>query len=188
VVFGLNELRFDGRVAIVTGGGRGVGRCHALLLASRGAKVVVADYGVAMNGSGTSTEPAMQVVKEIEAAGGEAIVCHASVSDEAGANAMVSTALDTFGRLDILISNAGINDPDRFEDLSASQFRWMCEVQYLGTVYATQAAWSHFRKAGYGRIVNTRWSSSGRTWSASRPSWRHPPQSISRTSRASSTA
>jgi NAD(P)-dependent dehydrogenase (short-subunit alcohol dehydrogenase family) len=125
------------------------------LLASRGARVVVADYGVALNGSGSSTEPAQQVVKEIEAAGGEAVACHASVADESGAEAMVQTALDTFGRLDVLVNNAGIGDPELFEDLTTEQFRRMYEVHYLGTVYVTKAAWPHFRKTGHGRIVNT---------------------------------
>lgn len=154
-VRGLNELRFDDRIAIVTGAGRGVGRCHALALAARGAKVVVADYGVALNGVGSSTEPAQQVVAEIQAAGGEAVACHASVTEETGAALMVATALDTFGRLDVLINNAGIGDPELFEHQTAEQFRLMCEVQYLGTVNVSRAAWSHFMKNGHGRIVNT---------------------------------
>jgi NAD(P)-dependent dehydrogenase (short-subunit alcohol dehydrogenase family) len=151
----LNELRFDDRVAIVTGAGRGMGRCHALLLASRGAKVVVADYGTALNGTGSSAGPAQQVVKEIEAAGGEAVACYASVADEAGAASIVQTAFDAFGRLDVVINNAGIGDPELFEDATAEQFRRMVEVHYLGTVYVTKAAWPHFMKAGRGRIVNT---------------------------------
>ena len=151
----MNTLRFDDRVVIVTGAGRGIGRCHALSLAARGAKVVVADYGVALNGTGTSTKPAQQVVKEIEAAGGAAVACYASVADEAGATSIVQTAVDTFGRLDVVINNAGIGDPELFEDLTSEQFRRMCEVQYLGTVYVTKAAWPHFLAARSGRIVNT---------------------------------
>jgi NAD(P)-dependent dehydrogenase (short-subunit alcohol dehydrogenase family) len=149
------QLRFDGRAAIVTGAGRGVGRCHALLLASRGAQVVVADLGGQLDGSGASAEPADQVVKEIEAAGGEAVACYASVANEAGAASIVQTALDAFGRVDVVVNNAGIAEPDRFEDQPLDRFRRMLDVHYLGTVYVTYAAWPHMRDAGYGRIVNT---------------------------------
>jgi NAD(P)-dependent dehydrogenase (short-subunit alcohol dehydrogenase family) len=151
----VNELRFDGRAAIVTGAGRGVGRCHALLLASRGAKVVVADYGGALDGSGSSSEPAELVVKEIEAKGGEAIACFASVADEQGAAAIVQSALDAFGRVDVVVNNAGIAEPDRFEELTIPRFRKMVDVHYMGTVQVTYAAWPHMMQAGYGRIVNT---------------------------------
>jgi NAD(P)-dependent dehydrogenase (short-subunit alcohol dehydrogenase family) len=151
----MNELRFDGRSAIVTGAGRGVGRCHALLLASRGARVVVADLGGTLEGGGSSSEPAQAVVKEIEAAGGEAVACHASVADEAGAASIVQAALDAFGRVDVVINNAGIADPDLFEDHTLEKFRQMVEVHYLGSVYVTAAAWPHMMEVGYGRIVNT---------------------------------
>jgi NAD(P)-dependent dehydrogenase (short-subunit alcohol dehydrogenase family) len=151
----MNELRFDGRSAIVTGAGRGVGRCHALLLASRGARVVVADLGGTLEGGGSSSEPAQAVVTEIEAAGGEAVACHASVADEAGAASIVQAALDAFGRVDVVINNAGIAAPDRFEDDTLDRFRQMVEVHYLGSVYVAAAAWPHMMEAGYGRIVNT---------------------------------
>lgn len=151
----MSELRFDGKVAVVTGAGRGVGRCHALLLASRGAKVVVADYGGTLEGSGSSPVPAHDVVDEIAAAGGEAIPCVASVADEPGAASMVQAALDTWGRLDIVINNAGIGDPERFEDYTMDHFRLMADVQYFGTVNVTKAAWAHFIEAGGGRVVNT---------------------------------
>jgi NAD(P)-dependent dehydrogenase (short-subunit alcohol dehydrogenase family) len=151
----MDELRFDGRSAIVTGAGRGVGRCHALLLASRGAKIVVADLGGALEGGGSSAEPAEQVVKEIEEAGGEAVACHASVAEEAGAASIVQTAIDAFGRLDIVVNNAGIADPDWFEDISPQRFRQMIDVHLLGTAYVTHAAWPHLIEAGYGRVVNT---------------------------------
>ena len=151
----VDELRFDGRAAIVTGAGRGVGRAHALLLASRGAKVVVADLGGQLDGSGSSAEPAEQVVAEIVGAGGEAVACHASVADEAGAASIVQAALDAFGRVDIVVNNAGIADPDRFEELSLERFRRMVDVHYLGTVYVTSAAWPHMMAARYGRVVNT---------------------------------
>ena len=151
----MSELRFDDRAVIVTGAGRGVGRCHALALASRGAKVVVADLGGQLDGSGSSSEPAEEVVKEIEGAGGEAVVCHASVTDEAGAASIVQTALDAFGRIDVVVNNAGIADPDLFEDLSLDRFRRMVDVHYMGAVNVTFAAWPHMVKAGYGRVVNT---------------------------------
>jgi len=151
----MNELRFDGRVAIVTGAGRGVGRCHALLFASRGARVVVADLGGALEGGGSSAEPAETVVKEIEALGGDAVACHASVAEEAGAASIVQAALDAYGRVDVLVNNAGIADPESFEDESLEKFRRMVDVHYLGTAYVTKAAWGHMTTAGYGRIVNT---------------------------------
>jgi NAD(P)-dependent dehydrogenase (short-subunit alcohol dehydrogenase family) len=151
----MTELRFDGRAVIVTGAGRGVGRCHALLLAARGAKVVVADLGGQLNGAGSSTDPADEVVKEIEAAGGEAVACYASVAEEAGAASIVQTAIDAFGRVDAVVNNAGIAAPDWFEDLSIANFRRMIDVHYMGTVNVTFAAWPHMLEAGYGRIVNT---------------------------------
>jgi NAD(P)-dependent dehydrogenase (short-subunit alcohol dehydrogenase family) len=151
----MTELRFDGKSVVVTGAGRGFGRCHALLLAARGARVVVADNGVNADGSGSSPEPAHQVAKEIEAAGGEAVACFASVADAAGAEAIVQTALDAFGRLDVVVNNAGIVDPHWFEDLSMEQFRRMDEVHHLGTVQVSRAAWPHLLAAGNGCIVNT---------------------------------
>jgi hypothetical protein len=151
----MTELRFDGRAVVVTGAGRGIGRSHALLLASRGARVVVADYGAELDGSGSSSEPAQQVVEEIEAAGGEAVACHANVAEEDGAASIVETALERFGRLDAVVNNAGISDMHRFEDLSLAQFRRMIDVHFLGTVLVTKRAWPHFVEAGYGRVVNT---------------------------------
>jgi hypothetical protein len=151
----MSELRFDDRAVIVTGAGRGVGRCHALALAARGAKVVVADLGGELDGSGSSSGPAQEVVEEIKGAGGEALACHASVADEAGAASIVQAVLDGFGRLDVVVNNAGIADPDLFEDLSLERFRRMVEVHYLGTVNVTFAAWPHLLQGGYGRIVNT---------------------------------
>jgi len=151
----MNEMRFDGRVAIVTGAGRGVGRCHALLLASRGARVVVADLGGALEGGGSSAEPAETVVKEIESLGGDAVACHASVAEEAGATSIVQRALDAYGRVDVLINNAGIADPELFEEEPSEKFRRMVDVHYLGTAYVAKAAFPHMMAAGYGRIVNT---------------------------------
>jgi NAD(P)-dependent dehydrogenase (short-subunit alcohol dehydrogenase family) len=152
----MNELRFDGRTVIVTGAGRGVGRCHALLFAARGANVVVADFGGNLDGSGSSTGPADDVVKEIEAAGGTAVACYASVAEEAGAASIVQTSIDSFGRLDVVVNNAGIAAPlEWLEDLTNADYRKMVEVHHLGTVYVTKAAWPHLQAAGYGRIVNT---------------------------------
>jgi NAD(P)-dependent dehydrogenase (short-subunit alcohol dehydrogenase family) len=151
----MEQLRFDGKVALVTGAGRGAGRSHALLLAARGAKVVVADPGVSIEGAGFSAAPADEVVNEIRATGGEAVACYESVSEEKGAAAMVAAALDNFGRLDAVINNAGIAKPERFEDHTADEFRRMIEVHYLGTVYVCQAAWAHYMANGGGRIVNT---------------------------------
>jgi NAD(P)-dependent dehydrogenase (short-subunit alcohol dehydrogenase family) len=151
----MTQWRFDGKVALVTGAGRGAGRTHALLLASRGAKVVVADPGVAIDGSGHSNGPADEVVKEIKAAGGEAVACYDSVAEEKGANAMVEAALDSFGRLDAVLNNAGIADPKLFGDCTPEDFRRMTDVHYNGTVFVSLAAWRHFAKNGGGRIVNT---------------------------------
>ena len=151
----MSELRFDGLTVVITGGGRGFGRCHALLLASRGANVVIADNGVEADGSGSSPEPVQQVAKEVEAAGGNAVPVFASVADEAGAKEIVQAALDNFGRIDILVNNAGIVDPLHFDELTMEKFRRMVDVHYLGTVQMTMAAWPHLKKAPHGAIVNT---------------------------------
>ncbi len=151
----MSELRFDGRSVVVTGGGRGFGRSHALLLASRGARVVVADYGVDLDGSGSSAEPAEQVAKEIAAAGGEAVACFANVADEDDATSIVQTALDAFGGLDVLVNNAGIWDGHWFEDLTIANFRKMLDYHFLGTVNLTRAAWPHLVAAEHGRVVST---------------------------------
>jgi NAD(P)-dependent dehydrogenase (short-subunit alcohol dehydrogenase family) len=150
----MSELRFDGKVAIITGAGRGVGRTHALEMAKRGAKIVVVDPGVALDGSGSSAAPAQEVVDEIKAAGGEAVASFEKVNDVAGAGRMVELALDSFGKLDILINNAGTSVPELFDIQTLDQFRMLNEVHYLGTVYVTKAAWPHLVKAG-GRLVNT---------------------------------
>lgn len=152
---GDEELRFDGRAVVVTGAGRGIGRSHALLLAAKGARVVVADFGGDVDGTGGSHGPADDVVDEIRAGGGEAVASYASVADEAGAASIVDTALQSFGRIDAVVNNAGINDPAPFEVLTPDRFRSMLEVHFFGTLFVCRAAWPHFVDAGYGRIVNT---------------------------------
>jgi NAD(P)-dependent dehydrogenase (short-subunit alcohol dehydrogenase family) len=151
----MGELRFDGKVAIVTGAGGGIGRGHALLLASRGARVVVADLGCDVDGSGASKEPADAVVTEIRAKGGEAEASYASVADEAGAQSIVSQAIEAYGRLDVVINNAGIFHPAPFDELSAEAVRAMVGTHLFGTMFVTRAAWPHLVASGQGRIVNT---------------------------------
>ena len=150
----MDELRFDGKSVIVTGAGRGFGRCHALELAARGARVVVVDYGMELNGLGSSPEPAEQVAKEIEAAGGEAIAVFADLSVEAEAARAVQTAIDNFGKLDVLVNNAGIADPDWLDDQTSERIERMTRHQYYSTVWTTKAAWPHIKASG-GNIVNT---------------------------------
>ena len=151
----MTELRFDNRSVIVTGAGRGFGRCHALLFASRGARVVVADYGVNLDGTGSAPEPAERVVREIVAAGGEAVPCFASIADPDGAAKIVETAMDAFGGLDILVNNAGVADPDWFGDTDPDRFHRTMHHQYFGTVLMCKEAWPHLQAADGGCIVNT---------------------------------
>jgi NAD(P)-dependent dehydrogenase (short-subunit alcohol dehydrogenase family) len=154
------SIRYDGRVAIVTGAGQGLGRCHALGLASRGAKVVVNDLGSSKDGSGESSDAARAVVAEIEAAGGEAIANGANVAKPDEVKAMVAQAMDTWGRVDILVNNAGILRDKSFSKGSMEDFRLVLDVHLMGTVYCTHAVWDIMKEQGYGRIVVTT-SSSG---------------------------
>ena len=149
-------IRLDGQVAIVTGAGQGIGRCHALALAERGAKVVVNDLG---NAAGDS-ENANAVVEEIRAAGGEAIANGANVANVDQVNDMVAKTMDTWGRIDILINNAGILRDKTFAKMPLDDFRLVIEVHLLGSVHCTQAVWNIMREQDYGRIVFTA-SSSG---------------------------
>lgn len=148
----MSELRFDGRVAIVTGAGNGLGRAHALLLASRGAKVVVNDLGGSHTGSGESSEAADKVVAEIKEAGGEAVPNYDSVVD---GDKVVQTAMDTWGKIDIIVNNAGILRDVSYHKMSESDWDLVYQVHVLGAHKVTHAAWPHMRDAGYGRIVNT---------------------------------
>jgi NAD(P)-dependent dehydrogenase (short-subunit alcohol dehydrogenase family) len=150
-------LRFDGLVAVITGAGRGMGREHALLLAARGCRVVVNDPGVRSTGSASDADPAAEVVDTIVRAGGTAIGDHRSVVD--GAEAIVRGAVDEFGRLDILINNAGTFTGGYFSDTPAAVWDGDVDVHYGGTVAMCRAAWPHLVRGGRGRIVNT--SSSG---------------------------
>lgn len=145
------EIRFDDRVAIVTGAGAGLGRSHARLLASRGARVVVNDLGNPGNGP----TPAQQVVAEIRAEGGEAIACHDSVAEDATARRIVEAALDTFGRLDIVVNNAGILRDRTFAKMDMADLELVLRVHLLGTAYVTRAAWRHMLDQTFGRIVFT---------------------------------
>ena len=147
-----NELRFDGKVAIVTGAGNGLGKAHALLLASRGAKVVVNDLGGTATGGGKSSAAADKVVAEIKAAGGEAVANYDSVEDGAK---IVQAALDTWKRLDIVVNNAGILRDTTFHKMSQDDWDLIYRVHVLGSFRVTHAAWPHLRDQGYGRIILT---------------------------------
>jgi NAD(P)-dependent dehydrogenase (short-subunit alcohol dehydrogenase family) len=153
-------MRFDGRVAIVTGAGGGLGRQHALALAARGAKVVVNDLGGTVDGNGGTPKAAQVVVDEIRAAGGEAIANGASVTDPHAVQAMVEQALAAWGRVDILVNNAGILRDKSFAKMALDDFRLVLEVHLMGAVNCTKAVWETMRAQNYGRIVMTT-SSSG---------------------------
>ena len=149
------DLRFDGRVAVVTGGGRGLGRTYALLLAAQGAKVVVNDPGVSLSGDGTDAGPAEQVVREIITAGGEAVASVDSVATAAGGTAIIDTALDRYGRIDILVHNAGIVRRASLKDMSYDDFEAVLDVHLRGAFHVVRPAFPVMCDAGYGRIVLT---------------------------------
>jgi NAD(P)-dependent dehydrogenase (short-subunit alcohol dehydrogenase family) len=156
----LMPLDFSGRVAIVTGAGGGLGRQHALALAKRGARVVVNDIGGAVDGTGGSSTAAQAVVDEIRASGGEAIADAASVTDFAAVEATVAKAIDTWGRIDVMVCNAGILRDKSFAKMDLADFRQVLDVHLMGAVHCCKAAWPHMVAQNYGRIVLTT-SSSG---------------------------
>jgi NAD(P)-dependent dehydrogenase (short-subunit alcohol dehydrogenase family) len=149
----MKELRFDGRTAIVTGAGGNpsLGRAHALLLAARGANVVVNDIG-SKHAPGPAT--AQGVVDEIVAAGGKAVADANSVATEQGANAIIQTALEAFGGVDILVNNAGICINAAFDEITGADIQRTVDVNLMGPIWASRAAWPHMKAKGYGRIVN----------------------------------
>ncbi len=151
----MSALRFDGRVAVITGGGRGLGREYALLLASRGARVLVCDNGSSLDGSGGDAGPAQAVANEIAALGGEAAACTQSVATPAGGKAIIEAALDSFGQIDILIHSAGNSRFCPLETLSHEEFRAVVDVHLLGAFNVVQPSFPLMRKQGYGRVVLT---------------------------------
>ena len=153
-------IRFDGRVAVVTGAGGGLGRQHALALAARGAKVVVNDLGGTLDGSGGTPSAALAVVEEIRAAGGVAMASGASVTDAQAVQAMVDEAMRAWGRIDILVNNAGILRDKSFTKMTLEDFRLVVEVHLMGAVNCCKAVWDLMRAQNHGRIVMTT-SSSG---------------------------
>ncbi|MFH1514692.1 MAG: SDR family NAD(P)-dependent oxidoreductase, partial [bacterium] len=149
------DIRFDGRVAIVTGAGAGLGRTYALTLAARGAKVVVNDLGGARDGSGSSTSAADTVVKEIKKGGGKAVANYDSVATVEGGENIVKTAVDNFGKVDIVINNAGILRDKSFVKMTEDEWDIVLAVHLKGAYCVTQPAFRLMKENGYGRIINT---------------------------------
>jgi NAD(P)-dependent dehydrogenase (short-subunit alcohol dehydrogenase family) len=150
------EVRFDGRAILVTGAGRGTGRTHALLLALRGAKVVVADNGSTMDGDEPTTGPAESVVAEIKASGGEAVACTADLATEAGSNQAVETTLKAFGRIDGILHNAStVPNLVTVENLSSHDLDLVMRINTFAAMWMSRAAWPHMVKQKYGRILYT---------------------------------
>ncbi|MGV8847381.1 SDR family NAD(P)-dependent oxidoreductase [Tessaracoccus sp.] len=151
----MTDLRFDGRVAIITGAGGGLGRSHALELARRGAAVLVNDLGGALDGSGSNTTAAQLVVDEIVAAGGTAVANHDSVATPEGGQAIVNAAITAFGHVDILVNNAGILRDKAFHQMNAAMIHTVIDVHLKGALFVSQPAFTVMRAQGYGRIINT---------------------------------
>ncbi len=151
----MSTRRFDNRVAVITGSGRGLGFEYAKLLASRGAKIVINDNGSALDGSGADTSVAQQAADQITALGGEAVACTASVATPEGGKAIIEAAMDSWGRIDVLIHNAGNTRFDNFAEITHDQFRSVVDVHLMGGFNVTHAAFPHMVKAGYGRVVLT---------------------------------
>ncbi|BBY15651.1 SDR family NAD(P)-dependent oxidoreductase [Mycolicibacterium litorale] len=151
----MGDLRFDDQVAVVTGAGRGLGRAYAMLLAARGARVVVNDLGGSVTGDGSGEGPAAAAAREIAARGGEAVPDTHTVATPEGGRAVIDTALDAWGRVDILVNNAGTVDPAPFEDITDDRLRGLIDVHLKGAFFVTRPAWKVMRSRGYGRVVNT---------------------------------
>ena len=151
----MTELRFDGRVAVITGAGRGLGRTYAELLAARGARVVVNDPGVSLQGEGCDAGPAEEVVQAIRAAGGEAVANTDSVATPEGGKAIIQAALDHYGRIDILIHNAGNVRPGSMKEISYEDFESVLDVHLRGAFHVVRPAFPLMCEAGYGRIILT---------------------------------
>jgi NAD(P)-dependent dehydrogenase (short-subunit alcohol dehydrogenase family) len=151
----MSDIRFDNRVAIVTGAGVGLGHSHALGLAARGAKVVVNDLGVARDGTGTSSDAALSVVDEIKAMGGEAMAHGADVSDDDAVKDMIAEAMDAWGRIDICVNNAGILMDKTFAKMEMAAFRKVVDVHLIGSANVAHACWPIMRAQKYGRVVLT---------------------------------
>jgi NAD(P)-dependent dehydrogenase (short-subunit alcohol dehydrogenase family) len=151
----MEPIRFEGRVVIVTGAGRGIGKAHARLLAERGARVVVNDLGSAASGDGSDPGPAGQVVAEIRATGGEAVADASDIASPQGAADLVRRALDTYGRVDVLVNNAGFFVPSEFPGAKVSELRRYFDVHVGGSFNVTRECWPHMLRARYGRIVMT---------------------------------
>jgi len=146
-------LRFDGQVAVVTGAGGGLGRLYALALAARGAKVVVNDAGVSVAGEGASAGPAASVAQEIVASGGEAVADSHSVATLEGGEAVVATAVEAFGRVDVVVNNAGVLRDKAFHNLTDEQVTAVVDVNLKGAFYVTKPAWAKMREQAYGRVL-----------------------------------
>ena len=151
----MSELRFDDRVAVVTGGGRGLGRAYAQLLAARGARVVVNDSGGSLTGDGIDADPAERVTQEIKAAGGEALACTASVTTREGGEAVIAAATENYGGIDILIHNAGNVRRGSLKEMSYEDFDAVLDVHLRGAFNVVRPAFPLMCEAGYGRIVLT---------------------------------
>ena len=151
----MSDMRFDGRVCVITGAGGGLGRSHALELARRGGKIVVNDLGGSVDGSGASSSAAQKVVDEITAAGGEAVANYDSVATPEGGRAIIQAAVNAFGRVDVVVNNAGILRDKAFHKMDAAMIDAVIDVHLKGAFYVSQPAFALMREQKYGRIIST---------------------------------